>query len=183
MRPIIRALNTPSDTDLAPPSVAGLSEAAFLARHPEPVVALTLAEEQEKTAEFMTLSGAPLPPTGRVNAEGQRDGAGLVRLVTVCKRGANPFAHMITIGRARNNDICVSTNEVSKFHAYLSKRPDGVWQITDAGSTNGTFYQGRRITARLAHELPNGDSVLLGSTKLTLLYGPKLYAFLKSQGH
>ena len=175
-------MTTPSETDLAPPLTRGLSEAAFLERYPTPVVALTLAEAEEKTAEFMTLSGAPLPPTGRVNAEAPGD-SGVVQLVTVCKRGANPFAHMITIGRARNNDICVSTNDVSKFHAYLSKRPDGVWQITDAGSTNGTFYQGRRIAARMAHELPNGDSVLLGSTKLTLLYGPKLYAYLKSIGH
>lgn len=175
-------MSTPIDTDLAPTGTEGLSEAAFLARYPLPVLAITLSRADEKSAEFLTLSGAPLPPTGRLGSE-QPSGGEVVAFVTVRKRGANPFEHMITIGRARNNDICVSTNEVSKFHAYLSKRPDGVWQITDAGSTNGTFYGGRRIEARIPQELPNGDSILLASTKLTLLQGPKLYAFLKSLGH
>ena len=33
------------------------------------------------------------------------------------KRGGNPFANMITIGRARNNDVVLKASEVSKFHA------------------------------------------------------------------
>src|SRR5262245_52871916 len=54
------------------------------------------------------------------------------------REGANPFAAMVTIGRASNNDVVLEDPGVSKFHAYV--RASGAeWLITDAGSLNGTF--------------------------------------------
>jgi pSer/pThr/pTyr-binding forkhead associated (FHA) protein len=60
------------------------------------------------------------------------------------RAGSNPFMNMITLGRASNNDIVLATGNVSKLHAYL-RLQDGKWSICDAGSTNGTWLDGRAV--------------------------------------
>jgi pSer/pThr/pTyr-binding forkhead associated (FHA) protein len=52
---------------------------------------------------------------------------------------------------------------VSSRHAVIEPRPDGLW-VSDAGSTNGTFVNGARVTdARL---LQDGDVIRIGQTDL-----------------
>jgi FHA domain-containing protein len=70
----------------------------------------------------------------------------------------------VTIGRGRQNDIAISTDEyASARHARFEPRKDGVW-VQDLGSTNGTFLNG----ARLEHprRLTQGDVVRVGETDL-----------------
>ena len=52
---------------------------------------------------------------------------------------------------------------VSSRHATLSKRTDGLW-VEDAGSTNGTFVNGARVTS--ARLLQPGDVIRIGHTDL-----------------
>ena len=70
----------------------------------------------------------------------------------------------LTIGRSRQNDIAISTDEyASARHARFEPRQDGVW-VQDLGSTNGTYLNG----ARLEHprRLTQGDVVRIGETDL-----------------
>lgn len=65
----------------------------------------------------------------------------------------------VVIGRLQTNRITLSKPNVSKRHAVLSVR-DGRVLIKDLGSTNGTYVNGRRITA--AREVGPGDRVYIG---------------------
>jgi hypothetical protein len=52
-----------------------------------------------------------------------------------------------TLGRSPNADIVLSDNAVSKTHALLTVDQDRI-SITDKGSANGIFFQGRKITEK-----------------------------------
>src|SRR5581483_12197746 len=52
------------------------------------------------------------------------------------KTRRNPFANLITIGRAPNNDIRYPLESLSKLHATLSFAGEH-WQIQDHSSRNG----------------------------------------------
>ncbi len=67
------------------------------------------------------------------------------------------------IGRSTDNDIALPDNEkrVSSKHARLDRQGGGV-QITDLGSTNGTFVNGRRLEPNSGAELKDGDKISIG---------------------
>jgi pSer/pThr/pTyr-binding forkhead associated (FHA) protein len=56
---------------------------------------------------------------------------------------------MVNIGRADYNDIVIADPSVSTTHAKL-QRKDGVWVLTDLGSTNGTYVEGEPVTGETA---------------------------------
>ncbi|MCP4805834.1 MAG: FHA domain-containing protein [Proteobacteria bacterium] len=73
--------------------------------------------------------------------------------------------HVMTLGRARLNDVLVEDDGVSAAHAEIVLE-GGVHLLIDRGSTNGTWLNGRRIT--LAPVIP-GDLVVLGRTSIHLV--------------
>jgi len=62
------------------------------------------------------------------------------------------------IGRDGDLDVVIDHSAVSREHALLEGR-GRVWRLRDAGSTNGLWWQGRRIHELL---LNDGDRVQLG---------------------
>lgn len=64
-----------------------------------------------------------------------------------------------TIGRDLACDIGVADNGLSRKHAAFIQENDHII-IQDLGSTNGTYYNGERITRRV---LEDGDRLLLGN--------------------
>ncbi len=68
----------------------------------------------------------------------------------------------ILVGRETGNDIVLNDLNVSRQHAQLAFEPQGVWVITDLGSTNGTFVNGMPVTRR---GLADGDRITLGMTE------------------
>lgn len=68
------------------------------------------------------------------------------------------------VGRGAENGVQLDGDDfVSSRHARFEPRSDGLW-VEDAGSTNGTFVNGARVTnARL---LRPGDVVRIGQTDL-----------------
>ena len=64
-----------------------------------------------------------------------------------------------SIGRADTCEVAVDSPEISRVHAQLSLLKDGRLQITDMGSLNGTFVNGRRVAGET---LRRGDKVRLG---------------------
>ena len=65
-----------------------------------------------------------------------------------------------SIGRSDDNDLIIGSAGVSRRHALITYYDEAA-QITDCGSQNGTFVNGRQIYA--AVELNDGDLVSLGS--------------------
>jgi hypothetical protein len=52
---------------------------------------------------------------------------------------------VVNIGRAEYNDLVIPDDSVSSQHAKLTRR-EGVWILSDVGSTNGTLVDGERIS-------------------------------------
>jgi hypothetical protein len=72
----------------------------------------------------------------------------------------------MSLGRSPDNEIAIHDPEVSRRHATITFR-GGLHQVEDAGSTNGTFVNGRRVQGTVI--LQHGDLIQLGES-ITLLY-------------
>ena len=71
----------------------------------------------------------------------------------------------VTIGRADGSTLVISDDYVSSNHARLV--PDGdAWVLEDLGSTNGTFLDRDRVTAKT--KVPIGTPIRIGKTVLEL---------------
>ncbi len=68
----------------------------------------------------------------------------------------------LTIGRDKTSDYRVTTTQISRVHARLFNRPDGLY-IEDANSTNGTFINTKRIPPMNQQKLEKGDVVGLAN--------------------
>ena len=71
----------------------------------------------------------------------------------------------IGIGRLEDNELCLPKNNVSKYHARLVFK-DERYVIVDQKSTNGTYVNGRRISAPMV--VRKGDKIYIGDFILTL---------------
>ncbi len=65
----------------------------------------------------------------------------------------------VFLGRDLSNTITISDPEISRYHARLIVKPEGV-TIEDQGSTNGTFINGIRTYG--PQPLKNGDMITFG---------------------
>jgi S1-C subfamily serine protease len=68
---------------------------------------------------------------------------------------------IVTIGRGADNKFVISEQSVSLHHATISKTSGRFW-LTDLGSSNGTYVNGRRITETI---IEIGDIVSFGLIK------------------
>lgn len=74
-----------------------------------------------------------------------------------------PISHWENvIGRAKSCDIEMEDGGISRNHATLCRDHEGVWSITDLGSSNGTLVNGHRIRPWRKFEIEPGDEVQLG---------------------
>jgi ABC-type multidrug transport system ATPase subunit len=74
----------------------------------------------------------------------------------------------VRIGRAPDNDLVVDDLLVSRYHAELRRTPDGQYEITDLGSHNGTYVNGRRVSGQ---PLTDSDTVGIGHSTFRLTGG------------
>jgi hypothetical protein len=121
-------------------------------------------------AKQSIVATAKLPALKR----GQTAAAPPILVHTVAKRPGlqSPFPTMITIGRAPNNDIVLSSPDVSTFHAHLAQE-GGRWVVRDADSTHGTFVKELRIEA--ATPLASGDTLRFGEVRCRMADAGALY--------
>jgi len=71
----------------------------------------------------------------------------------------------MTIGRSPDASVFLDDVTVSRNHALLVRRRDGLY-LDDLGSLNGTYVNRRRIES---HKLQHGDELQVGKYKLTYL--------------
>ena len=94
------------------------------------------------------------------------------------RRGiGKPFAHRISVGRARNNDIVLRHSSVSKFHAWFEIGGHGEMRVADARSSNGTLLNDDSLGRELAIAT-EGDIIKFGSIVTTLCSAPTLWEAL-----
>ncbi len=73
------------------------------------------------------------------------------------------------IGRSLKCDITLRLATISRQHAALIRREDGVWQLYDLAGKRSTLYNGTPIHIK---KLSVGDSFSLGGAEFTLLDAP-----------
>src|SRR6187397_1662315 len=71
----------------------------------------------------------------------------------------------VTIGRVPGNDVVLPKGNVSKRHARIVLK-DSRFVVVDLKSTNGTYVNGRKITAPLV--IKPGDKVYIGDFIISL---------------
>jgi len=74
--------------------------------------------------------------------------------------GARP----VVVGAHRDCDLVLADPQVSRHHAELSATANGV-RVRDLGSTNGTFWQGARVTEAV---VASGAQLRFGNTSATV---------------
>ncbi|MDF1564742.1 MAG: FHA domain-containing protein [Deltaproteobacteria bacterium] len=87
------------------------------------------------------------------------------------------YSDRIIIGRTSNCDIPLPFASISKFHAYVTwpedpDAPEGLEQqywLTDPGSTNGCFIDGRRLELRKPKVIHDGAHILFGEQSFSFL--------------
>lgn len=69
----------------------------------------------------------------------------------------------MSIGRESGNQISIPDINASRRHAEIRQEASGHWVLSDLGSTNGTFVNGRRIKSAPLHD---ADMIVIGTTNL-----------------
>jgi hypothetical protein len=81
------------------------------------------------------------------------------RFVLVLKDREVPVdSDRFLVGRDVSCDLTIEAPRISRQHAMLHTRTDAL-EVEDLGSSNGTWFQGERVTRR---ELQHGDEVHFG---------------------
>lgn len=83
-------------------------------------------------------------------------------IVLPLRKAGRSFQDTILVGRASSNDVCVRHLSVSKLHARIRRREDGL-EISDAGSSNGTRVRGAATRPDEWVAVASGDLVCFGS--------------------
>ena len=112
----------------------------------------------QQAANTVMFAGAGVP--GQQPAQPRQ--ASRARLIdTAANRAIDLASARVTLGRESRNDITIPDINVSRAHAEISLSPQGAWVITDLGSTNGTYVNGRAVASQPLNE---GDHIAMGST-------------------
>ena len=91
-----------------------------------------------------------------------REGAELVLIRSEGQSGVRiPIEDVLVMGRSPDADFLLDDPYASEFHLRLALKDDQV-VLSDLGSTNGTYLNGRRIT--VPTPLSKGDAVQVGKT-------------------
>ncbi|MCG8555947.1 MAG: sigma 54-interacting transcriptional regulator [Proteobacteria bacterium] len=78
-----------------------------------------------------------------------------------------PLGCDVSIGRSRSSAIQLDNPGVSRLHATLRCEPDGRIRLTDHGSRNGTFADGRRVQGSVP--LCSGAEVTVGGVRMLVV--------------
>jgi ABC-type multidrug transport system ATPase subunit/ABC-type multidrug transport system permease subunit len=75
----------------------------------------------------------------------------------------------VTVGRAKDNTICMASERASRHHARFETTAEGCC-VTDLNSRNGTYLNGGRLRAE-RRLLASGDTVTIGTEPIRFLAG------------
>lgn len=79
------------------------------------------------------------------------------------------------LGRSSENDLQLPEMSVSRTHAQLMIDPEGPIRLTDLGSTNGTFLNGKRLRPHQPASVEDGDRISFGPSMIVKFSCPDPY--------
>jgi len=129
------------------------------------LLAEAVEAEGDTTAAYQLEESGELKPVDVEEIEG--DGATLA-IRSGGGRAGEVFAldgERMTIGRSPDAEVFLDDVTVSRNHALVVRRRDGLY-VDDLGSLNGTYVNRHRIES---HRLSDGDELQVGKYKLTFL--------------
>lgn len=98
----------------------------------------------------------------RQGGRGRRPGTRMLVVRSDTQNGLDfTVRDSVVLGRSDQADVKLEDPYASEFHLRLTTKDDRL-VLTDLGSTNGTYVNGRRVTAPV--DLNRGDSVQVGKT-------------------
>ena len=154
-----------------------LAREAFEERHGRAFLLLSAAD---LSTPRPTLTDVRLDGEGHSSYRRVESTANLSLVVFAVRHNGRSAGHLITLGRAPDNDVVVPDVSISRFHAFVKDGGGGRWLMQDAGSTNGTTVNGNSVPRQghgPATELASGDDVRLGQVDLTFLDSEALVSF------
>ncbi len=113
----------------------------------------------ERTVRHGGMTGIPVESVEATVIEGPDAG-----------KHASARSEKLSVGSARDNDLQLSDETVSRYHLELWGSPEGV-RINDPGSTNGTWVGAVRVRSGV---VPPSSILKLGKTTLRLGQGEPL---------
>jgi hypothetical protein len=72
---------------------------------------------------------------------------------------------VVVMGRSDETDVVIDDPYASEFHLRLVSQENGL-MLHDLGSTNGTYVNGRRVSAPT--EIKRGDTIQVGKTVMEI---------------
>jgi hypothetical protein len=88
--------------------------------------------------------------------------------------GDTAYVDRISVGRARNKDIVLRHQSVSKFHGWFEVDERNIFYFTDADSKNRTRVNGTLLFPRERSQLQSGDVIRFGSVE-AFLCAPNIF--------
>lgn len=70
------------------------------------------------------------------------------------------------VGRRHDNDLRIKETYISGYHSELNRNESGDYELSDAGSSNGTFLNGRRVDGSAV--INAGDFIKFGILKVAV---------------
>jgi hypothetical protein len=123
------------------------------------------AEDEQRRREAEGLTDLPKsevkPQDIALNARITIEGATREQQLRLVQGGRR-----LTVGRASDSDLQLEHQSVSKIHAALLLNREGTLLVSDTGSTNGTYINGRRIAYGEARQIEEGDVVGFGDVEV-----------------
>lgn len=129
----------------------------------------TLSSSNFAVAEFMEKEGVTVAPEVME-----------YEVFEVKKFPGNPWPERISVGRAKNNDIVLSDNSVSKLHGHFVDAGEGELALIDAGSRNGSKVGQDALTPSQPRVVASGESVTFGAATLTFLSSGAMFELIES---
>jgi len=148
---------------------SGAEPAEFQRLHPHDWLVWEAGEWHPPERAGHTVLADPGPP--------EPPGKGEALAIALPQDPRRPY---VTLGRGPENDVVVDDATLSRLHVVLMRAEDGTWTARDAGSSNGTRLEGRRLDPGKPEPLPVGSLLEAGSVRLTLLTSMALLQRLRS---
>jgi hypothetical protein len=135
-----------------------------------PAEATTLDDEPASTSmDLPSVAGAWARPSNGVRhpePEAAAAGSTLVLLAGDGSELERVEKDRFLIGRGKHCDLVINSGKVSREHAAIVREGDA-WFIEDLGSSNGTWFDQRRLTRR---QIQEGDEYYVCAEKLSCTF-------------
>jgi hypothetical protein len=144
----------------------------FLAKFRDPFLVIDLGALLPDGGDFRALSAtsSERPTETRVRSAARNP---RIEVAILAKTGRNSFGNMITLGRAKTNDVVVPHGSVSKFHAFFRKDfATGLMAVWDAGSKFGTRMNGTDLKTGEGTTVESGAALVLGRAIRATYFAP-----------